>query len=224
MTGADRRAGADTVTGTIPTSGISVPDTDLTAKARIRNAALELYARHGEDGVSMRAVAAAAGVTVGLVQHHFGNKDGLREAVEALIVDFHVRALATAPQEGDPAEVARLRNAAVQRMLDENPAAVDYMRRVLLNPASSGSRLLARLTELSRSEITKLRAAGLASAQRSESEQTIGLMVRQVGQLFLQPMVDAMWEQLDGPAGSPADGDALDGAAKPILRVRAETP
>ena len=39
-------------------------DEDLTAKARIRNAALDLYAERGEDRVSMRAVAAAAGVAV----------------------------------------------------------------------------------------------------------------------------------------------------------------
>ena len=60
-------------------------DEDLTAKARIRNAALDLYAERGEDRVSMRAVAAAAGVAVGLVQHHFKTKDGLRVAVEQLV-------------------------------------------------------------------------------------------------------------------------------------------
>ena len=38
-------------------------DEDLTAKARIRNAALDLYAERGEDRVSMRAVAAAAGAS-----------------------------------------------------------------------------------------------------------------------------------------------------------------
>lgn len=49
---------------------------DLTARARIRNAALDLYAASGEDKVSMRAVAAEAGVAVGLVQHHFKTKEG----------------------------------------------------------------------------------------------------------------------------------------------------
>lgn len=34
--------------------------------------------------------------------------------------------------------------------------------------------------------------------------ETIGVMTRQLGQLFLQPMVDAMWEQLAG--GSSDDG------------------
>ena len=42
-------------------------NSDLTAKARIRNAAFALYANYGEDATSMRAIAEAAGVTVGLV-------------------------------------------------------------------------------------------------------------------------------------------------------------
>ena len=54
---------------------------DLTAKARIRNAAMDLYAEHGEDRTSMRAIAAAAGVTVGLLVHHFGPNDRLRDGV-----------------------------------------------------------------------------------------------------------------------------------------------
>ena len=57
---------------------------DLTAKARIRNTALDLYATHGEDRISLRAIAAEAGVAVGLVQHHFKTKAGLRNAVDQL--------------------------------------------------------------------------------------------------------------------------------------------
>ena len=50
---------------------------DLTARARVRDAAI---ARFGRDGfaASLRAIAADAGVTAGLVVHHFGSKDGLR--------------------------------------------------------------------------------------------------------------------------------------------------
>lgn len=62
-------------------------DEDLTAKARIRNTALDLYAQYGEERISLRAVASEAGVTLGLVQHHFKTKAGLREAVDQLVVD-----------------------------------------------------------------------------------------------------------------------------------------
>ncbi|MDN6498168.1 MAG: TetR/AcrR family transcriptional regulator, partial [Yaniella sp.] len=45
---------------------------DLTAKARIRQVALELFALNGADATSMRAISSRAGVTVGLITHHFG--------------------------------------------------------------------------------------------------------------------------------------------------------
>ncbi|MGO1167337.1 MAG: TetR/AcrR family transcriptional regulator [Janibacter sp.] len=54
---------------------------DRTARARVRDAALELFAEHGEDRVTMRQVADLAGVSPALVVHHFGSKTGLREAV-----------------------------------------------------------------------------------------------------------------------------------------------
>ncbi|MGS2809179.1 MULTISPECIES: TetR/AcrR family transcriptional regulator [Nocardia] len=196
---------------TDPRAGVN----DLTAKAKIRNAALDLYAEQGEDRVSMRAVAAAAGVTVGLVQHHFKTKDGLRNAVEQLVVDYHAQAIADAPGDGSPAEVAAARDEAVRRMLEDHPPVVNYLRRVLLDPAGAHSRLLARLTELSRTEVSKLREAGSASTRRSEATQVVGLMIRQLGHLFLQPMVDSMWEQLATPETPET--------SKPKLKVLIET-
>ncbi|OOK64317.1 bacterial regulatory s, tetR family protein [Mycobacterium kansasii] len=75
---------------------------DLTAKARIRNAALDLYAQYGEDRVSLRAIAAEAGVTLGLVQHHFKTKAGLRRAVDELVADYFWQAVAEADDQGGP--------------------------------------------------------------------------------------------------------------------------
>ncbi|MBS4103865.1 TetR/AcrR family transcriptional regulator [Tsukamurella paurometabola] len=195
-----------------PETDLPATNDDLTAKARIRNAALDLFAAHGTSAVSLRAVAARAGVTVGLVQHHFTTKDGLRGAVEEQIVDYHAQAIARVPDEGPPAEVAAARDASVRAMLARHPAVVDYLRRSFLDPA--GSELLIRLTDLGRSEVVRLRAAHLASTDRPEPDQVIGLMVRQLGALFLQPLVDAMWEHVREP-GAPSD-------AKPRLTVGTE--
>jgi AcrR family transcriptional regulator len=56
---------------------------DLTARARIRDAALRLFADRGIDGATIRDIAKAAGVSPGLVRHHFGSKEGLRDACDA---------------------------------------------------------------------------------------------------------------------------------------------
>lgn len=50
---------------------------DLTARARIRDAAVECFAEVGLDA-SFRTIAARAGVSPGLITHHFGSKAALR--------------------------------------------------------------------------------------------------------------------------------------------------
>jgi AcrR family transcriptional regulator len=59
---------------------------DLTARARIRQAALEQFAEHGYARTTIRSIAAAAGVSAGLLRHHFGSKEELRDAVDAHIL------------------------------------------------------------------------------------------------------------------------------------------
>jgi AcrR family transcriptional regulator len=51
------------------------------ARKEILDAAADLIARHGPDGVGLRRVAGAAGVTHGLVTHYFGTYRALVQAV-----------------------------------------------------------------------------------------------------------------------------------------------
>ena len=189
-------------------------NSDLTAKARIRNAAFALYANYGEDATSMRAIAEAAGVTVGLVVHHFRTKDGLREAIEQHIVDLFFGAIEQVPLEGTTAEIAAARDEAVADMLSDNPAVVGYLRRALLDPMGHRGRILEMLTDLAAKQVATLRNVGVASKAQRDSSQVIGVMIRQLGQLFLQPMVDSMWNQLAGPNAAEND--------KPLLVVKVQ--
>ncbi|MDA8315251.1 MAG: TetR family transcriptional regulator [Actinomycetota bacterium] len=64
---------------------------DLTAKARLRDAALRLFAERGIEATSVRDIANAAGVSGGLVRHHFGSKEALRDACDAYALAQLVR-------------------------------------------------------------------------------------------------------------------------------------
>lgn len=176
---------------------------DLTAKARIRNAAMDLFAQYGEARVSLRAVAAEAGVTLGLVQHHFKTKEGLGEAVDQLVVDYFGHAVAAVPPTGTTAEIAAARDEAVRRMLADNPAVVNYIRRAVLEPSDTRMKLLDALIALTRREVHTLREAGLASATRTEAAQIVSVLVRQFGELLLQPMIDSVWERIATPDDTP---------------------
>jgi len=75
---------------------------DLTATARIRDAAIEQFGQHGFD-VGLRAIAKGAGVSAGLVIHHFGSKDGLRKACDELVAETIRAAKTESVQNSDPA-------------------------------------------------------------------------------------------------------------------------
>ena len=194
-------------------------DSDLTAKARIRNTALDFFGRHGEDRVSMRSVASAAGCTVGLVQHHFGSKEGLRSAVEEEIVGHFVATLRGGPGDDDSRDA---RDARVHAMLSERPEVTGYLRRALLDRPGESSALLSRLVALSLAEVRGLRESGAVTQTRSENVQVTRMLVRQLGVLFLDPLVEAIWDELDQPDQTrPQLRVSLAESAEPGLQARA---
>jgi AcrR family transcriptional regulator len=75
---------------------------DLTAAARIRDAAIEQFGEHG-FGVGLRAIAEAAGVSAALVIHHFGSKDGLRKACDDYVAEVIRDSKTEAIKSNDPA-------------------------------------------------------------------------------------------------------------------------
>lgn len=57
------------------------------ARGDILGAALEVFARYGFDGTTMRRIADAAGVSAGLIHHHFKDKETLWNTVGAHITE-----------------------------------------------------------------------------------------------------------------------------------------
>jgi AcrR family transcriptional regulator len=109
---------------------------DLTARARIRDAALEQFAEHGFERATIRSIARAAGVSPGLVQHHFGSKEALRAACDDAVLDL-VRRKLRATQEGeltDPGFLAALYASA--------PPLIRYVARAVFDGSAAGAALL----------------------------------------------------------------------------------
>ena len=119
---------------------------DLTARARIRDAALRLFAERGVDGTTIRAVAEAAGVSPALVQHHFGSKEGLRAACDAYAVQVIREVEEGAFVEGralsQPGFLAQAYQAATP--------AVRYLARALVEGSPAAAALFDELVALTR--------------------------------------------------------------------------
>jgi AcrR family transcriptional regulator len=105
---------------------------DLTARARIREAAIRLFAEHGVEETAILDIAKEAGVSGGLIRHHFGSKEGLRVACDTYVyselVRFKLEALEK--RKADPeflvtfdARQVLLRRYFGRAMIDGSPAA-----------------------------------------------------------------------------------------------------
>src|SRR6476660_994733 len=86
---------------------MSSSDPKPNARARILRAATELLATGGRDAVTTRAVSAAAGVQPPTIYRHFGDMQGLFEAVARDTFATYAREKASRPLTNDPVEDLR---------------------------------------------------------------------------------------------------------------------
>lgn len=74
---------------------------------RILSCALQLFAEQGYAATSTSKVAKEAGVSEGLIFRHFGNKEGLLNAIMESAREAAYKAMATTLVKSDPKEVVR---------------------------------------------------------------------------------------------------------------------
>jgi len=158
---------------------------DQTAAAAIRIAALELFAERGYSGVTIRQIAAAAGVSPALVIHHYGSKEKLRGVLEervAAFVESMLAELARAPDEGGSASVAEL----FADRLEREPAMAGYVRRLLVDGGPAGMALYRRLFEVTRDSLGGMEQAGVIRPAQDEPVRSAFLLSNDLALLLLR--------------------------------------
>jgi len=129
---------------------------DLAPRARIREAALRLYAEHGTQATSIRMVAEEAGLSAGAVMHHFKSKDELAEAVQHAVVAKIREVVSGVGLDQPPPVAARARRQAFDQLITDNPDLAGYIRRVMLEGGPTGAALFTEAFGLVRSEMQAL--------------------------------------------------------------------
>jgi TetR/AcrR family transcriptional regulator, regulator of cefoperazone and chloramphenicol sensitivity len=170
---------------------------DLTAKARIREAAMALFAKQGVAASSLRAVARGAGVSPALVVHHFGSKEGLCEAVDEAVVARFTERLREVPIDG-PDLLERRAEALAELMRDE-PTVTDYIARALAEGTDASADLFHRLFTAARND-GALIAAGVIRGDTDPQWRAFQQLILILGPLMLRPLIEReLGERLYAP-------------------------
>lgn len=119
----------------------------------IRDAALRRFAAQGVAATTMRLIADDAGVSVGLVQHRFGTKERLVEAVDEYVLDVVLSQLALDEAHGRrraAEESIEDTGRRVRSLVGEYPEVVDYMARAMIDDTAIGTRAFDALFAMGR--------------------------------------------------------------------------
>jgi AcrR family transcriptional regulator len=150
---------------------------------------MELFGAEGVAASSLRAVARVAGVSPGLVVHHFGSKEGLIRAVDEAVVTRIKLALSEVPIEGSGAELTARRAEVVAAFLRSQPALCDYMARALSERTEAGAEFFPRIfAAAARDE--RLIAAGALRADTDPFWRAMHQVILVVGPLLLRPLIE----------------------------------
>jgi AcrR family transcriptional regulator len=159
------------------TVAIMTAHDDLTGRARIRNAALAAFAEEG-DAASIRGIAQRAGCSPALVQHHYGTKEGLREACDEHVMEYFREQVAAGVDElriADPGYLAEVYRSA--------PVVIGYLIRRLVENSPKAQWLFDSLVDVTEPYL----GAGAASPVR---DRAAVLVAMKLGLLLLRPYLN----------------------------------
>jgi AcrR family transcriptional regulator len=163
---------------------------DLTARARIRDAAVVGIAEYGVRGVTVRTIAAQAGVSPALVIHHFGSKQGVVDAAAAAVLEWMQQATAESANDDDPAGAHERRLERFERLLSEQPAIRGFVRRMLLEGTPAGLAWFRGAVDRSAAELLRRERSRMARPSYDVRAEATMLLILWLAPLLLGPLVE----------------------------------
>jgi AcrR family transcriptional regulator len=170
--------------------GVVARSIDLTAAARIRNAALDGFARDGVAATSIRSVADAAGVSPGLVQHHFPNKAELRSAVNEYVIWIARDAFEDVSVGENAADIFEELGNRITALVREHPTALRYVARAAVEGDPAALELFDGFVAIAEAHQSRLADAGLLEPGVDRTWAALHLVVFNLGTVLLEQAID----------------------------------
>jgi len=186
-----------------------------TKPEQIRDTAMKCFAEHGIDKTSLRTIAEAADVSLGLIQHYFFTKQQLIESIDRHVLAVFNEALGTSP-DARPAPVsADDAGGRFADLMHENPVAMDYVGRALAEGGEIGKVIFDGFCAISERQGANFRAQGLVADDVDPVWAAMLPLILRVGTIILRPHVE---RHLPGSLYDRAETSRWDAAATRMIR------
>lgn len=153
--------------------------TALSTRARIRNSAIEVFALRGFSA-SVREIAAHAGVTAGLITHHFGSKEKLHTECDIDVLRQY-RAV-----KSDGIAMSPTQSMAVLAEVDDYAPMFIYILRSVRAGGTAGAEFLEHMIQETIEFTEEGVAAGVVRPSRDPEARARYMVTSSLGGLLLQ--------------------------------------
>jgi len=167
-----------------------VRQSDLTAKARIRNAAFAVIAEKGVTAATVRAIAEQAKVSPALVIHHFGSKQRVVDEISAWVIEFMRDNTRDADPEAGPVDAHRRRLLRFERLVAEVPMLGSYVRRMVLDGTPEGLELFKLAVDHSAADLAHREKSGIARPSADIRAESAMLFILGFAPVLLRPLLE----------------------------------
>jgi TetR/AcrR family transcriptional regulator, regulator of cefoperazone and chloramphenicol sensitivity len=195
-----------------------VADSDLTASARIRNAALEGFAHDGVAATTIRDVAKAAGVSPGLVQHHFKTKADLEKAVNDHVLQIAIDAsegLEETTADATTEELFLAMGERISQLVRDHRSALLYVIRSAANGEQAGLAIFDAFLSLVNQQVERLAEEEILRPDIDRLWLGLHVVILDLGTVLLKPAID---RHLPGSLLDPDELERWNRACTELLR------
>lgn len=181
---------------------------------RIRDAALKCFADRGTSATSLRAVAAEAGVSLGLVQHHFDTKANLIKAVDDHVLGVMNAAITQRIPE-PPADTITDMGDRVTALVAAEPDVVAYVVRALTDGSSLGRQVFDSLAAIGAERWKARQDLGLTRPELDPTWGALNPLVLALGAWILRDHIE---RHLPAPFDTPEQLQRWENSVNALLR------
>ncbi|KAA0115107.1 TetR/AcrR family transcriptional regulator [Mycolicibacterium sp. P9-22] len=189
--------------------------TEPSSRERIVDAAIRSFSQHGVSHTPLRTVADAAGVSVGLVQHYFGNKAGLTAAVDEYVLRVFGEVLESEPLPEPPADHSVELRGRFARLFHKYPEVTDYVAHALCQGDEIGNVIFDGLLRISTEQGDKYIEHGLVRSDLDLLWGVINPLILRVGATMLRHHIE---RHIPEPFYTPAQLQRWDSAVTALIR------